>query len=394
MKTKILVLFLSLANFIANGQVNYTNLYGASYAEVTLSPNASGDIDIVSTYNGYPVRSIETGAFEYCDGLTSVIIPDSVTGIGGEAFLGCTSLTNVIIPNSVTYIGGDAFDYCTSLTSVDLPNSVTILASSIFYHAGLTSIAFPESATNIGSGVCTSCVDLRSAVISCPDTGGGTFSACTALTDVTFGPNVRNIGSYAFSSCSSLTSVVIPNSVTNIDSRAFNVCSGLANVVFGVNVRNIGSYAFLGCNNLTRVVIPASVTNIGDYAFFNCAKLTNITFLGNAPALGVNVFTNVPGIVYYQPRKSGWGATYGGLPAVMLTPPQIASSGLQSGDFTFTITGLINETVVIEASTDLVTWEPIYTNALDATNVLFSDPHWTDYPTRFYRAFDPSMVGN
>lgn len=49
--------------------------------------------------------------FEYCSGLTSVNIPNSVTSIGDYAFVGCSNLTSVIISSGVTNIGADVFLY-------------------------------------------------------------------------------------------------------------------------------------------------------------------------------------------------------------------------------------------------------------------------------------------
>ena len=57
-------------------------------------------------------------AFDNCNSLTSVTIPDSVTSIGGCAFRDCNSLTSVTIPDSVTSIGDSAFRNCNSLTDV------------------------------------------------------------------------------------------------------------------------------------------------------------------------------------------------------------------------------------------------------------------------------------
>lgn len=55
---------------------------------------------------------IEAGTFEYCESLTSVIIPDRVTDICSSAFRSCAGLTSVTIPDTVTYITYDAFADC------------------------------------------------------------------------------------------------------------------------------------------------------------------------------------------------------------------------------------------------------------------------------------------
>ncbi|MBR2231357.1 MAG: leucine-rich repeat protein [Prevotella sp.] len=52
-----------------------------------------------------------------CTGLTSIIIPNSVTTIGGYALRNCTGLTSITIGKSVTEIGSQAFENCTGITS-------------------------------------------------------------------------------------------------------------------------------------------------------------------------------------------------------------------------------------------------------------------------------------
>lgn len=61
-------------------------------------------------------------AFDYCKGLTSVTIPDSVTEIGAHAFFNCFGLTSVKIGKGVKSIGGYAFSGCSKLTSVTFAN--------------------------------------------------------------------------------------------------------------------------------------------------------------------------------------------------------------------------------------------------------------------------------
>ncbi|WP_303010991.1 leucine-rich repeat domain-containing protein, partial [uncultured Alistipes sp.] len=70
------------------------------------------------------------GAFTDCSSLTSIMIPDSMTEIGGIAFQYCSNLKSITIGSSVTTIGASAFSDCSSLTSIYckaiVPPSVSI----------------------------------------------------------------------------------------------------------------------------------------------------------------------------------------------------------------------------------------------------------------------------
>lgn len=67
------------------------------------------------------------------------------------------------------------------------------------------------------------------------------------------------------------------------------------------------------------------------------------------------------------------------------------SPGLRTRPFGFTVTGTPNSVVVIEGSTNLAqpTWFPLATNTLSDGSANFNDPHWTNYPNRFYRLGPP-----
>ena len=103
------------------------NSYHREYSDDVLIPS-------IVTYSGkeYSVTSIGQRVFYYCDGLTSVTIPNSVTSIGGSAFQGCSGLTSVTIGNGVELIQSYSFAGCSGLTSVTIGNGVERIWSYIF----------------------------------------------------------------------------------------------------------------------------------------------------------------------------------------------------------------------------------------------------------------------
>jgi hypothetical protein len=149
------------------------------------------------------------------------------------------------------------------------------------------------------------------------------------------------------------------------------------------------------CTALASITIPASVTNIQQAAFDHCDNLVAVYFLGNAPTTNKNTFAFVNAAVarvYYQAGTTGWGTTFGGLPTVMLDPQfQISDAAVQSNKFGFSFSGTNNQTIIIEAATNLANpnWQKLLTNVLSGTSSNFSDAQWTNYPHRFYRLYSP-----
>ena len=78
------------------------------------------------------VQTVKTGAFRYCQGLTAVTFPASLTTIEAQAFTSCLSLTDVQLPDGLKTIGDFAFAGCAALTSVLIPKSVTSIGAGAF----------------------------------------------------------------------------------------------------------------------------------------------------------------------------------------------------------------------------------------------------------------------
>lgn len=75
---------------------------------------------IVYKGNKYQVDAICDMAFDQCEELTKVVIPNTVTYIGTGAFDGCSRLDSVVIPDGMTEIKNFTFVSCSNLRSLTL----------------------------------------------------------------------------------------------------------------------------------------------------------------------------------------------------------------------------------------------------------------------------------
>jgi len=68
-----------------------------------------------------------------------------------------------------------------------------------------------------------------------------------------------------------------------------------------------------------------------------------------------------------------------------------ASFGVRSNQFGFMITGNVNIPIVVDATTNLATpnWVALLNGMVTNGAVYFSDPQWTNYPSRNYRVRSP-----
>ena len=269
------------------------------------------------------LNSIGEYAFYYCQALTSITIPSSVTAIGNFAFEYCVSLSSIYIPAAVTSLEGyHLFSNCDSLEQiiVDPNNSIfdsrdncnaIIETSTNTLKVGCKNTIIPNTVTVIGANSFWSCNALTS--IDIPNSvqiiGNSAFRFCRNLSSVTIGNSVNTIEEYAFYSCSGLTSVTLPTSLRYIKTYAFEYCSSLASITIPSSVSLIGRSAFTGCTNMEQMIvesgnpyfdsrencnaiirkntnklisgckntiIPNTVTTIGEDAFLQCDGLTSI----------------------------------------------------------------------------------------------------------------------
>lgn len=191
--------------YIVNADGKSVTVSGTSGKPTQLTIESS----ISDNGTNYTVTKIATWAFNACNTLTEVTLPNTVDEIGYQAFFKCSNLTKVIIPEGVTKIGQAAFYGCSQLTSITIPSTITNM-----------------------------------------DTA---FSGNTALSHVTLTNGISKISSNAFERCTGLTEVEIPASVDQICPFAFNGCTNLKRVLLEKNIKTINVNAFKDCTNLSDV---------------------------------------------------------------------------------------------------------------------------------------------
>ena len=121
-------------------------------------------------------------------GLTYEDNGDSVTITGYTGNEASVVIPNEIEGKPVTAIGERAFYQNKTLTSVAIPDSVTGIGKSAFYKSGLENINIPAGVTTIEMSTFWECYKLESITFegrTAPELGGdGVFDGCTALTAI------------------------------------------------------------------------------------------------------------------------------------------------------------------------------------------------------------------
>ena len=281
------------------------------------------------------IKHIGEHAFEGCNNLKYVNLPNQLETIGAHAFDGCSFLHYIVLPKSATAIGDYAFQGCSKLTSIRISSPLTI-GKGAFHNAqlnghsltggygvvcdALTPPVMADSTSfddrhyaNSNIMVLHSLVDryrsdvnwnrfvhiarmpydfMSNKIYYCiknenevgvvPDneTYYGTYGYDEVNIPETVNYSgqtyrVTSIEDMAFYFCQ-VHKVTVPNSVKRIGNFAFGK-SFVEQVNLGDSVETIGKFAFNQTPCLTSLHFPKSVKEIGDSALFNTPVLRTIT---------------------------------------------------------------------------------------------------------------------
>lgn len=227
-----------------------------------------------------------------------------ITGVGDSAFQNDQSLLSVKFEDNVnmTKIGKDAFKNCKKLTSIIMNDNITTIDESCFMD-------------------------------------------CSALEDIRWSQNLKNIGTWAFHTTTvknnKITKLDLPASLEEIGNGAF-IGLNPTEISFKEGLKKIGFQAFSGTSKVTEITIPSTVENIDTYAF----ELTNLktVYIKGSNPLKINSssFKEVSSLenIYITGRAidsvkdSAWGAQYATIHWAdnKITPAEVITSA--DGDWT------------------------------------------------------------
>ncbi len=277
-----------------NGFGDITNLHVLNTV-TSIDEDSFGDIENLTI----EMKNIPRRAFYYNSGLKKVTL-EGVESIGESAFEYCQQMEKLVIPNSVIYVGHNAFSD-TGLGEIEILSKNLTMESYAFGSSsldklivGIENVPANAFSMTINDLVLLDTVktigysafnDVRNSVVipsSVKEIGGGThFQDVKKMTigmenipvaianhhnleTLELLDTVRTIGDYAFDH-TLLTELIIPNGVTTIGRSSFQA------------------------NKITKLMIPSSVTTIGDEAFSG-NLISNLSIESGVTEIGLRTF--------------------------------------------------------------------------------------------------------
>ena len=189
----------------------------------------------------------------------SIDISNKITEIPPYAFNGCDSIKTIYIPDSVKKINCNAFENCTNLSAVNIPSNTESIDTSAFKNClNIKDINIPDSTVQIGNQA---------------------FYNCSNLENLTVGNNIQDFGTDVFTGCQNLA--LINYNSSKIPDSLFSNCGNLQTLILGNKVENILENAFSDCYKLNKVFISKSIVEIENGAFKNCSSIATTEYEGS-----------------------------------------------------------------------------------------------------------------
>lgn len=212
-------------------------------------------------YNRQPDGLVYIGKVVYAgkgDSLKTARIKDGTVSIAGHAFDGCAALKDVTVPDSVTTICGGAFKDCTSLDKIELSYTVTSFGTGVFDGCGLTIYGYDGSKAK-------------------------TYAKNNSIPFVVIGGNTGDCKWRLDGTTLTLSGNGSPQVYTTLSGSDRPWGTGVTKLVVEDGVKKLTNLLLKGCDDLKQVVVYSSDTSVDVFSapFPGDADFTIYGFTGS-----------------------------------------------------------------------------------------------------------------
>lgn len=115
------------------------------------------------------VKIIGESGFRECRSLRSATLSNGLCEIGAYAFRDCDALENILMPGEMRYPDGTAgqlgmgcFEFCSLLRDVTIPEGITVIPANAFHNcAALETVTLPKTIRAVRAGAFAGCARLK-----------------------------------------------------------------------------------------------------------------------------------------------------------------------------------------------------------------------------------------
>jgi len=231
--------------------------------------------------------------YAYRSLITSAVVENGITGIGGYAFKECASMTTISLPETLATMGSSVFDGCTSLASYTYAGTIEQWLGITFSGTSSTPMYHVKKLYANGSD--------------------------TEITNLVIPNGTTTIPNYAFYNCQGLVSVTLPASLSSVGTSAFSTCTHIANtnylgtidqwcgITFAGNVSNPAFFSQkLSINGVeqTDIYLSDELAEIKNYAFESNATLASVS-VKNSTTIHADAFKNCDATITVRGELNG-----------------------------------------------------------------------------------------
>lgn len=236
---------------------------------------------------GRGLKKIPECAFKHDRDLKEVVLSEGLKTIDKDAFANCASIERIAIPASVTYIGKGAFRGCSSLREVSIAGPETVVAEDAFLscpYKYTAKHAHTEQAGNAADFECNGSALMRykgtAKRVVIPEyvtkLSGKPFANNTTVEEIHIHKDVTSVAVHSFDGCARLRTLTVDSANKKLRSEGNCIIDNKTNTLI------------VGCNG--SVIPKSGISAIGASAFDKRRELKSAVIPEGVKSIGVNAF--------------------------------------------------------------------------------------------------------